>query len=122
MEFGDLGGICNLCKKQDFLPIKCNTCNKIFCKDHSSFDNHNCSKKKIHVKRTTSSIYKEICNYPNCKKKEIIKFECKDCKLNYCINHRLSFNHNCDTKKINISIKKNKDNNIMKKERCCFIM
>ena len=21
-------------------------------------------------------------------------FECKDCKLNYCINHRLSFNNN----------------------------
>lgn len=29
MEFGDLGRICNLCKNQDFLPIKCNTCNKI---------------------------------------------------------------------------------------------
>lgn len=101
MEFCDLGGICSFCKRQDFLPIKCNLCNKIFCKDHSSLEKHNCINNS-HInnkKKPFTSIYKESCNYPGCKKKEIIKFECKDCNLNYCINHRLSFNHNCNIKK-----------------------
>ena len=41
------------------------------------------------------------------KKKEIIRFECKECKLNYCINHRLSFDHFC---KIKIDVNNNKLN------------
>ena len=120
MEFSDLGKHCEFCKRQDYLPIKCNLCHKYFCKEHSSFDSHNCLEyKKNNIKKgkrkKTSSIYTESCSFKNCKKREIIKFECKLCKKNFCINHRMPEGHNCIfLKKNNINyIKKNKENVIM---------
>lgn len=125
MEFSDLGGICELCKRQDYLPIKCNFCKKIFCKDHSSLDSHNCQNFKNKQKnKKSTSIYKESCSFNGCKKKEIIRFECKECKLNYCINHRLSFDHFCKIKKIDVNNNKlNIDNKgVNKKTNCCIIL
>lgn len=115
MEFIDLGGFCDLCKRQDFLPIKCNNCNKIFCKDHASLDNHNCTdNNKIKIKKKTTSVYKESCSYSNCKKKEMIKFICRDCDKNYCINHRFPETHNCKKKKLVNNKKNNKKDNQIK--------
>ncbi len=54
MEFDDLGKRCFLCNQQDYLPIKCDLCNKFFCLEHSSIDSHQCPKfycKKV-VKKT----------------------------------------------------------------------
>ena len=123
MDFDNLGAICHHCKRQDYLPIRCSLCNKMFCKDHSSFDNHNCKKfkdtNKIKNKKTRSSIYIESCNLPNCKKKELIKFECRDCGLNFCINHRFYNDHNCNKNKVinNNKIAKKEIN----KNKCCLI-
>ncbi|XP_069784448.1 AN1-type zinc finger protein 2A [Narcine bancroftii] len=54
MEFPDLGGNCseNSCKRLDFLPMKCDACVQIFCKDHISYAQHKCTssyKKDIQV-------------------------------------------------------------------------
>jgi len=100
MEFSDLGEHCSYCDHQDYLPIYCNYCKKYFCKEHSSYNSHNCQefkKKNLYRPKSEpqSSIYTESCTYNNCKKKEIIRFECSKCKKNFCMSHRLQESHKC---------------------------
>lgn len=44
MEFPDLGEHCSekTCKRLDFLPMKCDACQEIFCKDHVTYAHHKC--------------------------------------------------------------------------------
>ncbi|XP_037544703.1 AN1-type zinc finger protein 2A isoform X2 [Nematolebias whitei] len=54
MEFPDLGEHCSekTCKRLDFLPMRCDACKEIFCKDHITYANHKCTsfyKKDIQV-------------------------------------------------------------------------
>ncbi|XP_041085593.1 AN1-type zinc finger protein 2A-like isoform X3 [Polyodon spathula] len=54
MEFPDLGEHCTekTCKRLDFLPMKCDACADIFCKDHITYANHKCTsayKKDVQV-------------------------------------------------------------------------
>lgn len=54
MEFPDLGKHCSepTCKQLDFLPLKCDACEQIFCKDHITYVLHKCSsayKKDVQV-------------------------------------------------------------------------
>ncbi|KAJ8391861.1 hypothetical protein AAFF_G00084770 [Aldrovandia affinis] len=54
MEFPDLGEHCSeeSCKLLDFLPMKCDACEEIFCKDHITYTNHKCTsayKKDVQV-------------------------------------------------------------------------
>ncbi|XP_053327283.1 AN1-type zinc finger protein 2B isoform X2 [Spea bombifrons] len=54
MEFPDLGKHCSeaTCKQLDFLPLKCDACEQIFCKDHVTYALHNCTsayKKDVQV-------------------------------------------------------------------------
>lgn len=44
MEFPDLGEHCSetSCKRLDFLPMRCDACEDIFCKDHITYANHKC--------------------------------------------------------------------------------
>ncbi|XP_054851621.1 AN1-type zinc finger protein 2A isoform X2 [Eublepharis macularius] len=54
MEFPDLGKHCceKTCKQLDFLPLKCDACEEVFCKDHIAYSRHRCSsayKKDVQV-------------------------------------------------------------------------
>ncbi|KAI7803766.1 AN1-type zinc finger protein 2A isoform X1 [Triplophysa rosa] len=54
MEFPHLGEHCSekSCKRLDFLPVRCDACEEIFCKDHISYANHKCTssyKKDVQV-------------------------------------------------------------------------
>ncbi|XP_053554178.1 AN1-type zinc finger protein 2B [Bombina bombina] len=54
MEFPDLGKHCSesTCKQLDFLPLKCDACEQIFCKDHITYALHKCTsayKKDVQV-------------------------------------------------------------------------
>ncbi|KAL2100774.1 hypothetical protein ACEWY4_002535 [Coilia grayii] len=54
MEFPDLGEHCSekSCKRLDFLPMRCDACQEIFCKDHITYANHKCNssyKKDVQV-------------------------------------------------------------------------
>lgn len=44
MELPDVGKNCFLstCKQLDFLPVKCDACANLFCKEHSTYDAHSC--------------------------------------------------------------------------------
>lgn len=54
MEFPDLGKHCSepTCRQLDFLPVKCDACEKIFCHEHMKYASHNCEssyKKNVQV-------------------------------------------------------------------------
>ncbi|XP_071427234.1 AN1-type zinc finger protein 2A isoform X1 [Pithys albifrons albifrons] len=54
MELPWLGEHCSerACKQLDFLPLKCDACGEVFCKDHIRYDDHKCSsayKKNVQV-------------------------------------------------------------------------
>ncbi|XP_063790654.1 AN1-type zinc finger protein 2A [Pseudophryne corroboree] len=54
MELPDLGKHCSevTCKQLDFLPLTCDACEELFCKDHITYDRHKCSsayKKNVQV-------------------------------------------------------------------------
>ncbi|XP_037999148.1 AN1-type zinc finger protein 2B isoform X2 [Motacilla alba alba] len=54
MEFPDLGAHCSwpACQRLDFLPLKCDACEQIFCTDHIAYAQHNCTsayKKDVQV-------------------------------------------------------------------------
>jgi len=44
MEFPDLGKHCSesFCRQIDFLPVKCDACQKVFCSDHFTYTSHQC--------------------------------------------------------------------------------
>jgi len=46
MEFPDLGQQCSVqaCQMLDFLPMKCDACESIYCKDHFAYSSHSCEK------------------------------------------------------------------------------
>uniref|UniRef100_A0A0N5AE34 AN1-type domain-containing protein n=1 Tax=Syphacia muris TaxID=451379 RepID=A0A0N5AE34_9BILA len=47
-EFPGFGRHCSFpdCHRLDFLPIRCDACNKDFCTDHYSYSAHSCDKSK----------------------------------------------------------------------------
>ncbi|KAG8433021.1 hypothetical protein GDO86_013179 [Hymenochirus boettgeri] len=44
MELPDLGKHCSepTCRQLDFLPMKCDACDELFCKNHITYDQHTC--------------------------------------------------------------------------------
>ncbi|ESO10533.1 hypothetical protein HELRODRAFT_124735, partial [Helobdella robusta] len=137
MELPNLGKNCSFwqCNKLDFLPVKCDACQNIFCKDHYSYVHHSCPNRHLrdnqipmcplcskavpvkfekgetadqvvgrHIDNDCQSdaaemkrkkVYNNRCNVKGCKQKEMIKFECYKCQLNFCLKHRLDIDHSC---------------------------
>ncbi|KAM6966348.1 AN1-type zinc finger protein 2A [Tautogolabrus adspersus] len=63
MEFPDLGEHCSekTCKRLDFLPMKCDACQEIFCKDHITYANHKCMSS---YKKDVQVPVCPLCNIP----------------------------------------------------------
>ncbi|XP_041357276.1 AN1-type zinc finger protein 2A-like [Gigantopelta aegis] len=63
MEFPDLGNHCfnSSCKKLDFLPMKCDACANIFCRDHIQYATHNCPES---YKKDNQVPVCPLCNVP----------------------------------------------------------
>uniref|UniRef100_G3PLV6 Zinc finger, AN1-type domain 2A n=1 Tax=Gasterosteus aculeatus aculeatus TaxID=481459 RepID=G3PLV6_GASAC len=129
MEFPDLGEHCseNTCKRLDFLPMRCDACEEIFCKDHITYLNREdvqvpvcplCNipipikrgempdiKVGEHIDRDCKSdpaqrkrkIFTNKCSKGGCKQKEMIRVTCDQCHLNYCLKHRHPLDHDCKT-------------------------
>lgn len=57
MELPHMGQHCSdsFCKQLDYLPMKCDACSKLFCKDHLQYDDHKCT-----------SLYKKNIQVPVC--------------------------------------------------------
>ncbi len=43
---------------------------------------------------------KKVCNYKGCKSREVFRFECDVCNLNFCVKHRMPEIHLCKSDKI----------------------
>lgn len=63
MEFPDLGEHCTekSCKRLDFLPMRCDACEEIFCKDHITYANHKCTSS---YKKDVQVPVCPLCNIP----------------------------------------------------------
>lgn len=48
-----------------------------------------------YCKSETKKIFTNRCNYKNCKKKELVPFQCSDCHINHCLRHRHIKDHEC---------------------------
>ncbi|XP_048723200.1 AN1-type zinc finger protein 2A isoform X3 [Caretta caretta] len=90
MEFPDLGKHCSekTCKQLDFLPLKCDACKEVFCKDHITYDTHKCTS-------SYKKIFTNKCLKEGCKRKEMMKLVCNQCHGNFCIKHRHPLDHDC---------------------------
>ena len=113
MEFSDLGARCSMkeCNQQDYLPFKCNLCNKFYCLNHKSYDQHNCieynakSNNRINEKNI---IKKKINRCHVCNKKDLFELKCSKCNKYICLEHRYQENHDCFIHKKNINIEDKK--------------
>ena len=89
--------ICSLesCQKNDFLPFKCNFCNKFYCRKHHPYDKHQCSKYHILIsnKRNIELIQDQKCNHQNCLCTINIK-KCYKCNNTFCEKHTFPW-HTC---------------------------
>ncbi|XP_076355257.1 AN1-type zinc finger protein 2B-like isoform X1 [Tachypleus tridentatus] len=119
MEFPDLGEQCTdpTCNQLDFLPLKCDACSKIFCKDHLPYGQHNCEKayqkdvqvpvcplcnKPVSVKRgeppdiTVGEHIDRDCLSDPAAERKLIPVICSQCKQNFCLKHRHQTDHKCE--------------------------
>lgn len=103
MEFPNLGEHCSekTCNRLDFLPLKCDACKTIFCKDHVSYAEHSCPsayKKDVQVPVCP------LCNAPVPSKRgdppdvAVGQHIDNDCKSDYGMNRRKVFANKCSTK------------------------
>ena len=85
------------CKRLDFLPITCNGCGLLFCKDHMSYDAHGCSLCLLAM--PDGSAYQGPrsyrCSFENCTNRELTAIACDACLENFCLAHRHETEHNC---------------------------
>ena len=68
MELPHLGEHCSeaSCKQLDYLPMKCDACNDLFCKDHLMYDDHVCKskyKKDVQVNYPLYNFLKKILEH-----------------------------------------------------------
>ncbi|BFZ14524.1 hypothetical protein BsWGS_17562 [Bradybaena similaris] len=63
MEFPRLGEQCTepSCRQLDFLPMKCDACSKIFCRDHIVYATHDCPES---YKKNKQVAVCPLCNLP----------------------------------------------------------
>ncbi|XP_064405565.1 AN1-type zinc finger protein 2A-like [Halichondria panicea] len=99
MELPEVGSHCTVssCNRLDFLPFECDACHKIFCKDHQTYNEHNCTEgldKNVVVPTCP------LCNQPvpvargddpNIKVNQHIQQECRSDKANKLYTNKCSF-------------------------------
>lgn len=51
-----------------------------------------------YCKSDKTKIFTNKCTFRGCKKKELIPVQCGQCKLNFCLRHRHTTDHECNPK------------------------
>lgn len=103
MEFPDLGQNCNekTCKQLDFLPMKCDACSQIFCRDHIHYNTHNCPES---YKKDNQVPVCPLCNNPVPVKKgempDVVVGQHidRDCQSDPALNRRKIYTNRCSFK------------------------
>ena len=93
----DIGKRCSFsdCGRLDFLPIYCNFCKHVFCKNHISGDSHNCEHNQDNYVLNPGTVDGYMCTIGDCTKSERVPVKCPCCKLNFCLKHRHCDDHDC---------------------------
>ncbi|KAL2153658.1 hypothetical protein VTH82DRAFT_4813 [Thermothelomyces myriococcoides] len=109
------------CNQLDFLPFRCQSCNKTFCLEHRTEDSHECTNKGAWAARRREQELarpslgqgktmrdpvvggkKKVCADDGCT--AVIGtslapgVHCADCRRDYCLKHRLREEHGCSSK------------------------
>lgn len=103
MEFPHLGEHCSeqTCNRLQFLPLKCDACEAIFCTDHISYTGHSCPsayKKDVQVPVCP------LCNAPVPSKRSdppdlaVSLHIDNDCQADHARNRRKVFTNKCTSK------------------------
>lgn len=103
MEFPDLGQNCNekTCKQLDFLPMKCDACSQIFCRDHIHYNTHSCPES---YKKDNQVPVCPLCNNPVPVKKgempDVVVGQHidRDCESDPARNRRKIYTNRCSFK------------------------
>ncbi|PHH75822.1 hypothetical protein CDD80_2041 [Ophiocordyceps camponoti-rufipedis] len=100
------------CNQLDFLPFRCQACQKDFCGDHRTPSSHKCAIPERQVQRVADDaatkkerspnrVGEKACGSPTCK--AVIgtpltpSVHCRSCRRDYCLKHRLQEEHDCRT-------------------------
>lgn len=51
-----------------------------------------------YCKSSKTKIFTNRCSFRGCKKKELVPVHCGQCKMNFCLRHRHSTDHECNPK------------------------
>ncbi|KAK4237351.1 hypothetical protein C8A03DRAFT_16077 [Achaetomium macrosporum] len=106
------------CNQLDFLPFKCQSCNKTFCLEHRTEDGHACTnpgawarrKREAELakqsagegKRMRDLVSQKPCADDQCKTiigtSLVPGVHCANCNRDYCLKHRLGEDHDCASK------------------------
>ncbi|XP_022326021.1 AN1-type zinc finger protein 2A-like isoform X1 [Crassostrea virginica] len=103
MEFPDLGQNCHEknCKQLDFLPMKCDACSQIFCRDHIHYNTHSCPES---YKKDNQVPVCPLCNNPIPVKKGEMPDDVvgqhidRDCQSDPARNRRKVYTNRCSSK------------------------
>lgn len=98
MELPHIGQVCVICQRNDYLPFRCDYCDKVVCIDHKTDHGQECplNQTSISEKLTSSSeSLKSSCDF--CKKATLILelVKCSSCARSHCLNHRHQPQHSC---------------------------
>jgi AN1-type zinc finger protein 1 len=108
----------NYCNQLDFLPFKCQSCDRTFCLDHRTEDSHACTnpgawaarKRAAELakpsagqgKRMVDLVAQKPCADDACKTvigtSLVPGVHCVNCNRDYCLKHRLREDHGCKDK------------------------
>jgi len=106
------------CNQLDFLPFKCQSCEKTFCLDHRTEDSHACTNPGAWAARKRAAelakhsagegrrmrdlVSQKPCADEGCKTvvgtSLVPGVHCNDCNRDYCLKHRLREDHDCKNK------------------------
>ncbi|SPQ25455.1 22ed6f27-941b-465f-a39e-a9cf2e56a3c6 [Thermothielavioides terrestris] len=106
------------CNQLDFLPFRCQSCNKTFCLEHRTEDSHACTnagawaerRRQAELarhsagegKRMRDFVSQKPCAGDGCKTvigtSLVPGVHCANCNRDYCLKHRLREDHDCKNK------------------------
>ncbi|KIO23437.1 hypothetical protein M407DRAFT_78089, partial [Tulasnella calospora MUT 4182] len=99
------------CGTQDFLPIKCNSCQQTFCREHISIGTgHECQGRGAQATGAEQWVTRQKCELKGCEKPSLdsaanvgssdavaerVAAVCDACGGAFCVSHREPKSHNC---------------------------
>lgn len=101
MELPHIGETCFVCRRNDYLPFRCNHCSRIVCVDHKADHGDDCPLNAVSFSLSDKSPTTKIANFKKtcdfCKKTTLALelSTCSHCNQDFCLYHRHQVQHNC---------------------------